>query len=304
MPTRERATEYARIEAQAQRRAERRRIRLAAQAADRAPTRTRRRRRRSQPTIPPFWEDSMKIGVEIECVRNNNILDFSVGAYHRGTPIRGLPGWKAERDASLNSSSANFHRGSAIEIISSAVSITQFRVMLADFKKYISKNGEHELHQVLDFNNSCGNHVHFSIDGTNFTNHATYDLYQKVRKYFFKLLRESNLSTDAKRRIRKSYFRHYSRRRSRESYRTDRERYSEFNLLSESSGRGMEWRSINFRGVKTWDEFMELYEIIFKVMKKIYDVTAGGEKVKKKFNLKKALTKYLEAIENGETARP
>jgi hypothetical protein len=65
-----------------------------------APTTTRRSRRRAQAATQPLIE-TMTFGIEIECTVPSE-LHLSVGGYHRGIQIPGLPaGWLATSDGSI-----------------------------------------------------------------------------------------------------------------------------------------------------------------------------------------------------------
>jgi hypothetical protein len=62
---------------------------------------------------------------------------------------------------------------------------------LNDFKKFISKNGQYKLNEVLVFNNSTGTHVHFSIKDFRFQDKVYYMQFPKVRKYFLDRIKKS-----------------------------------------------------------------------------------------------------------------
>jgi hypothetical protein len=55
------------------------------------------------------------------------------------------------------------------------------------------------------------------------------------------------------------------------------QRYREFNIQSEQMGRGLEWRSPNMRGVNTWKEFAEYWEIVFECLEVLAKRTLNAE---------------------------
>lgn len=222
----------------------------------------------------------IKIGVEIECVYNGKIHSITAGAYQGNrdaddmtekTHIPGMPGWESQRDGSLYTSYnlSRFATGqdkswsgwkAPIEIISKVyTSKKKFVEGLLVFKKFMSKDGRYELNEVLEFNDSMGSHIHFSIDGFTFEKKTIFSIYPRVREYFFKKIKESNIKSKAQ--ILEHYGRYYSRQITKDTWKESR--YSEFNFESERQNRGLEWRSPNLLNITTWAEFFEFWAIAF-----------------------------------------
>jgi len=219
---------------------------------------------------------SFCVGTEIECIVNNKYnSDIEVGDYHDGIPlmIRGMESdsWFVESDSSLSSWNNPFNFPTCMEFVSSiARSKKSFFSMLSEFQERLS-HGEYELNEVLHFNKSCGCHIHFSIKGFIFRKKVVYDVYPLVRKYFFKLLDESDISS--KEDIKNHYFRNYALKLTKKSW--ENVNRAEFNLQDES--RGLEWRGFNLLGITTWKEFYEMFEIAFKVLEYLYELSKGYE---------------------------
>jgi len=203
------------------------------------------------------------IGVEIEGILNSQIHSINRGYYHHGKRIPGLSGWTAERDGSINGSIFN-NWSIPIEIISKPYRTEKgFKNAIENFINFFSKDGNHELNQVFDFNNSCGCHIHFSISDFKFYNKVIYDIFKKLRIFFFKKIDNSNINNESKSKIKNHYDRNYARVVQKNNfYSSDRQK--EFNFESEREGKGLEWRSINLYGIKSWKEFREVFNIILE----------------------------------------
>ena len=128
--------------------------------------------------------------------------------------------------------------------------------------KHLKKLSGTELNSFVDFNSTSGCHIHFSFNNISFKNIDTKWLYP-LRRRFFKKLALSNIKS--KDEIKKQYFRNMAKEvnKNKNWY---RDKFSEFNLLSERNGNGFEWRSINLMGVKSWEEFFELFEIVYSCL--------------------------------------
>lgn len=207
---------------------------------------------------------NINIGIEIECIVNKELFSFDsdeIGDYHRGKRITGLSGWTAEQDGSLYHHN-EFNKNHEIEFVSKVFKTKrQLDAGLLSFYKYFSKGHELELYKALAFNDSCGSHVHFSIDNFSFSKKAILKSFLKTRKYFFDSLQNSEILS--KNTILSHYNRRYSRLLDKRNFKRQ-DRYSEFNFLSEQSNKGLEWRSLNLRGLTTWNEFFEMFDIIYK----------------------------------------
>lgn len=199
------------------------------------------------------------IGVEIELAYNSLVIDFQKGVYHGGLPI--LPHWKVEEDGSLHSGG---DYDQTAEFVSKPFpSRLAFIKGLEEFYNYFSKNGKMELDKVIAFNNSTGSHIHFSIDGYLFAEKCVFRAFERTREYFMKRILKSKI--ESRQQIVERYNRHYSECLDEgewEERETPRNRYLEFNFVSEASGRGIEWRSPNMTGIKTWKEFFLFWNIV------------------------------------------
>lgn len=199
------------------------------------------------------------LGIEIECILNSSIHSIQEGSYHNGIKIRGLTGFKAERDGSLRG--IEFEENShPIEIISNCYgSVASFKSAIERFIKFFSKDGHYELKDVLRFNRSCGSHLHISIKDLVITNKVILQVFQNTRKYFIGKVKQSNI--ESKQDILDRYNRSYAQLMTKENFRRVL-RNKEFNLAGEGQGTGIEWRSLNLTNIKTWDELREIIAII------------------------------------------
>jgi hypothetical protein len=216
---------------------------------------------------------NIKVGVEIECIYNKDKMPIlTIGNYGDPKPTKGLAGWKLSHDGSVHTNwlKAEYARSGEVEFISSvAMGKKMFMNYLKDFKKFVSKNGEQELKDVIVFNSSCGCHVHFSIKNFTFQHKVWYMQFPKVRKFFFDKVKESNIKDRAA--IIAHYQRNFAKKFQRCHMDTRKERRVEFNFLSEDEGTGFELRGINLLGVSTWKEFDEMFEIIWDTLEYLYE---------------------------------
>jgi len=205
-----------------------------------------------------------KFGLEVECCANTEIVKLGKDGYHGHDAVTFADGfWKSERDGSLRY--GDFTHSDAYEFISKKCEDEEeFRQAVKKFVEFFSNNGKHELNEVLNFNDSTGCHVHFSLDNDKFKfkKLITFTSFMALRNFFFTRLSASSLNSDAKRKIKERYFRSYSRKLTKGNFNNTGERYSEFNFCSEDAGLGMEWRSPNLTGINTWKEFEEMMSII------------------------------------------
>ena len=105
---------------------------------------------------------------------------------------------------------------------------------------------------------------------------------------FFKLIQASNIKS------KDIILQHYYRNASKELKSSEREqffrnlnsRYREFNFVSEQDLKGFEWRSLNCCGVKTWGEFEEFINIVYKCVYYLCKkATSYNLTLKKQYNL-------------------
>lgn len=214
----------------------------------------------------------MKVGLEIECCVNMENFDKPKGGYHHGNPISDR--WTAEDDGSLNTSGTAFEERDTYEFVSKVFSSkAELMSGLSEFKALF---GDKELHECLEFNNSCGAHVHFSYD-KNFGKIIPYTTWEKLRAVFLKKIEESSINKEAKTKIVKRYFRTYAEKVT-ETNNFVRNR--EINVTNED--KGMEWRALNLTGINKWDELFLFYDIVWDCLWDLQKDFVGKQVIKNK----------------------
>lgn len=216
-----------------------------------------------------------RIGIEIETVFNADLIDIEIGDYHGGIDLNNITPevyWNVQSDSSIDGYHSGFKECNEAEFVSKILrSKNDMFDALQNFQ--INVSGDmFELNELLVFNNSCGCHIHISFPNYRFKRKMAYEFYPFIRKYFFKLLRESNIPKSIQHLIKKQYFRDYAKAFD---SKTLNERSREFNLTSED--RGLEWRSFNLCGIKTWKQFYEMFSIVYQVVEKIAELTVKYE---------------------------
>jgi hypothetical protein len=224
----------------------------------------------------------LKIGLEIECVYNDNEVLFNRGSYHAG--IKKGKYWSIETDGSLNSYGSDFDNSKTAEFVSKVFCSKKLFIKgLEEFKGFFDNK---ELKDVLFFNSSCGCHFHIGLNGSKkYTDFLSFEELKKIRNKFFKDINKSVvLSDDTKRNILKQYFRSYAKKINKDICLNgwSNNRTLEFNKLSEDSNKGLEWRSLNLCSVKTWEEFFEVMNIIFNCVEKLFRMRTNGFSYKEK----------------------
>jgi len=224
----------------------------------------------------------LDMGIEIECIIDNSLFSLSVGEYHGGLDF-GLGGWDIQRDGSLyfeegNVEEKKFKERTCMELVSKKVrGRDEFRKMIDGFIAFFSKKGKYELKEVISFNKSCGSHAHFSIAKRGLMRHKLhkttyYKTYDKTRNLFYEKMRKSKIAS--KEQIISHYFRDYSRKNGKlgNFSRWKDERNSEFNILSDMRGQGIEWRGLNMLNIETWKEFKEFWKIVYECLEKCVEM--------------------------------
>ena len=210
----------------------------------------------------------IKIGIEIECCYNRDFVDFSLSGYHSGNFNKKT--WKIEGDGSLRNSNIFEDEGTA-EFISKVLGGKKTYIKaLKEFQNLF--NGE-KLENVLDFNTSCGNHIHIGLNNKRkYHNKLSFDTFKELRERYFKEIKNSNvLSEDTKQKILNHYFRGYAQKIKKASWESGTgSRGVEFNKQSENSGCGLEWRSVNLYEVNSWAEFFEVFEIVYNCVEWLF----------------------------------
>lgn len=215
----------------------------------------------------------ISIGVEIECITDTDYFDGDIGDYHQGVPIAGMPGWRAESDGSLRIPDDDcYDEWTTVEFVSGRCrGFGELKTTLGAFKEYYQarlktrNNGEiDDLYQCLEFNGSCGAHIHLSMSDIVFHRYGLWPAFVKLRSEFFDRLRVSSIIS--KQRILTHYNREYAQAVQKD-IRHQTQKYREFNIGSEIEGRGLEWRSPNMWGIRTWTEFDEYWDIVIECLK-------------------------------------
>lgn len=245
---------------------------------------------------------NIKVGVEIECVFNERLIHLVKGSYHSGIINKKLNGWKVENDGSLDSNIERYRTprffeswGNTAEIVSDLSSNRkEFFKKLRNFKKFFSKR-EYELNEVLAFNYSCGSHIHFSYENFNFDKKTFYVIYEKTRKMFFKKIKKSKI--ESKIEILDQYNRSYAQIKDKNTWKQDRR--EEFNFMSERENHGIEWRSINMRGIKTWKEFFEFWKIVYSCLQYLLKISRKAKEIQN-FIITKKDQKFFRDLDKYE----
>ena len=189
-------------------------------------------------------------GLELEAAVSSNVRHATqVGSYHHGKTMP-VKGWKAETDATVRPS-GELGLDYAIEMVSAPARKATLMQRVDALISWLKEFGEFS--DVIDFNESTGCHIHFSYGARKDD--------RWVQKYmqFYNLVR---LRTRTIRRICKElgdtqaslFSSHYYRAFAHENDNgaLHSEKYVEFNYKS-SSTKGLEWRSFNLLGVKSWE---------------------------------------------------
>jgi len=216
---------------------------------------------------------NLKIGCEIECIINLDKVGFiKRGEYHSGMNLKNqedkrVENWSVERDCSI-SAGDRFKNYKQVEFVSGAfTSKKKFFKGINLFIKTLSCNGKYKLKEVLEINESCGCHIHFSNGKKNFNKIVHSFFYEKMRKGFFDILKKSRLSNQLKTAVKQQYDRSFAEIQTKEEFKENRlrcnERHAEFNFISERENKGLEWRSFNLNKVESWEEMRILFGIAF-----------------------------------------
>lgn len=215
-------------------------------------------------------DNNFKIGIEIECVVNSNFVKVNKGSHRSRNPMNSFSQWFATSDGSLNTQNCEFSDRLTCEYVNVPITTKKgWDTTILQFKNHISNKGKHKLKDVICFNKSCGNHIHFSINKHKYKKFVPFNILVNLRDLFFSKIKKSNIKS--KKLILSHYFRSYAKKITEKTY--FKGIRGEFNLGSESSGKGLEWRSINMRGIKTWEEFDEFFNIIWECLSYLYKVS-------------------------------
>jgi len=214
----------------------------------------------------------IKLGIEIECCFNSGLIDIEQQKKN---------GWDIVGDGSLRNSDI-FENENSLEFVSEILGSKKTYIKaLKDFRGFF---GNYPLDEVLSFNNTSGTHIHIGLSkNKKYHEKLSYDFFIELRELFFKSIKESDkLSEDTKQKILNQYFRYYAKQIDKIKWneKDNNNRYQEFNTQSENEGRGIEWRSINLCGVKTWQEFNAVFEIVYNCAEYLFKERTTKHKTK------------------------
>lgn len=190
-------------------------------------------------------EDTLTFGIEIECeISQRAARKIEIGPYHHG--ISCSANWKAEQDNSLRTTKPNFV---SVEFVSKTGTAKKILRYIDELRELIGDD-EGELVNIA-INNSNGAHLHFSNNGSHLYKKMPFDTLKLIRNKASYIVRNRIKSVYPS--WKKQYFRSYAKRFSEQKYKHDlsQERSTEFNFTTD---KGVEWRSFNLLGVKTWAE--------------------------------------------------
>lgn len=185
-------------------------------------------------------------------IENNNV---NIQGYHHGSfhSTAGLSSWKVETDSSLHSD-GEFDKTTVCEFISRLISIDDISNAVQELKEFFDR----PLEEVVAFNSSTGCHVHFSDTAGDSETFVTYHYLKKLRNAV--MTRVQKELPQVYETFKEQYYRNYAQ--SVDKYNeiiNKAERSLEFNLTD--IRKGIEWRSFNLVGVKTWEELERMLKI-------------------------------------------
>ena len=207
----------------------------------------------------------MIIGLEIEGVINRSIIKFPIGNYHDGISLGRY--WESQSDSSIRMDD-KFKNEETVEIVSEIIkNKSEFKDAINELREILKIDRKQRLSGRIYFNKSCGCHFHVSLSKYKFFDKSHPQIFIRTRKYFIKHLKRLNIPEELKLNILSQYDRNYSKIVSEEFIKNNDYREREFNFLSETENKGLEWRSFNLCGVKKWKELKILLNLAYKTLK-------------------------------------
>lgn len=207
--------------------------------------------------------EDLLFGLEIEMeystkVRNDRRL--RKGDYHEPNKLGRTRYWRVESDGSLHTRKMD----DTAEVTSIPITIEQLPDALKEFKNFFSTKKNFPLSQVMNFNDSCGAHIHVSINDKRIRNMVIKYSETRLREIALNrltaLAQENRLTLKQVEQFKKHYYRDYARDLSSESTRFGgRGRYGSVNF--QGTPNTLEWRSFNLLPVTTWEEFELFYSV-------------------------------------------
>jgi len=229
--------------------------------------------------VAPEWE--VVFGFEIEAEYNGDLLHLHRSDYHEGGQFF-CPGWWCERDGSLSPEKFNM----TAEFVPAPTPLLETSTLLGEFKKSITARAAKtvELRDVLNFNSTTGAHVHIgllhrgqgkevlNVRGKRFVVPGKMEeMGVLVTLPFLKTVREA-VKKGIRRELpafypgfNKAYYRRYAKRVTKP---LGRSRYQEF--TTETGYNTVEYRSLNLRGLQTWNDLFTFYRIVTEATQKTF----------------------------------
>jgi hypothetical protein len=214
-------------------------------------------------------------GIEIEAAISSEVRRAThIGDYHMGEHMP-VKGWIAESDASVDSSDDLRY---TIEMISCPRRIDAFMKQIDDLIEWLKQFGE--FRDVIDFNKSCGCHIHFSMASrgdARWVEHFMqfYNLIGLRARVLKRIKRE--IGERQAKMFATQYYRNYAQKASIEDVypQSARGRRVEFNYTTPD--KGLEWRSFNLYGCESFNDMRKLIQIGVEELEKV--MLARSEKV-------------------------
>jgi len=213
------------------------------------------------------------VGIELEGYYNKSAFAVKLPSGYGYRESAGQPlskSWLATTDSSIKSRNASFSDGVPIEIVQiRRIGREAFFDSLEEFRKLFKPNKP--LSECVVFNDSCGCHVHFSMNDYAY-NRMVFEHVGALRELFFAKLK-AVVSDEVYSQITKHYNRDYAKAIKKDNFNYvlkggDR---AELNFGSEYKGKGLEWRSFNLLGVTTWKEFFSVMNVMYDTLEEFVD---------------------------------
>lgn len=247
----------------------------------------------------------IKFGLELECCYNSDLLPLQDMGW-RDTRNFGtqIAKWNVTRDGSLRTTGTNYKNPGLTELVSKPFLYKDLYSILDKVKNYcLSKKKGAELFEFMEFNQSCGAHIHFSTPKGAERKMISTSACIKLRETVLERVRNEVPKVYPS--FKKQYFREYAKKCESglllKRARTNEERRIEFNFTDLS--KGAEWRSFNFSGVTTWDELYLMYDIACEEIAKTLTKFEESDCRESFTNLisEKEIQKYADLIKIGVT---
>lgn len=217
-------------------------------------------------------------GLELECAYDcKRKAVINKGYYHN--PNKLTQYWNAETDGSLHNYNSGFD---CVELTTKPFQLSELKKVVQDLRdEVIIRSGadDIEFNEYFEINKTMGHHVHFSVKNKPLLKKTFIKLFPLIRRKFFVDLKAYDM--DIFKAVSEQYFRSYARKLTKHAYVI---RSYEFNLTNEI--RGLEWRSFNVMGVKTWKQYEKvLFIALNSVFTVINDYLDGKISIKDKMKI-------------------